>query len=296
LAPNSLHPTKHLSTVALHGGKGVQKALVNPSFPQTIMTKAMLVHLSPKERFGYACIGGLLLFAFGYIGARHLRTPAPIVFSNAAQKISSPDSSASQGIVQGVKTPSAQDAVVVVHVAGAVSHPGVFRLAYGARVVDAVHAAGGPTHSADIDAINLAAKIVDGSQLRIPSKSETAPSRQRASVRVEPAADIDKQGGFTPVAIEPSYLAANATVVSTSSDSHPLPASGSRAKKEVSAVNVNTGRVEDLQSLPGVGPLTAQKIVDFRKQAGPFKSVDGLLDVPGIGPKKLEKMRPYVKL
>jgi competence protein ComEA len=261
------------------------------------MTKGMLSHLAPKERLGYACLVGLLLFGFGYIGARHLRQPAPIVFetppaakTEAAQPISQPSAS--------------EPSRVIVHVAGAVAKPGIVKLATGSRVADAVAAAGGATKGADLDDINLAAKLIDGTQVRVPTKQEVAVAlnvpAKKSSHRVAKA-EIDKSGSFTPVTIEPSYVASATHLTASPTRSQDSPtATHSKpsgwAKKQVGEVDVNTATIEELQSLPGVGPATAQKIVDFRAQHGHINSPDDLLDVPGIGPKKLEKMRAYVKI
>lgn len=253
------------------------------------MTKGMIAHLSPKERFGYACLVGVLLFAFGYIGARHLRQPAAIVFETSP---SASPNTASQGIAASTSPATSK---VAVHVAGAVKYPGVFRLTDGSRVVDAVHAAGGPAKGADLDAINLAAKLIDGSQLRIPTKSQVVATSHPKKGPKTAKPEIDKSGAFTPVTIEPTYLAANIAPNEDSSEAKTKP-STSRSKKVPANVDVNTATADQLLSLPGVGPSTAQKIVDFRQQHGPFKTVDDLLDVPSIGEKKLEKMRPFVKL
>jgi competence protein ComEA len=257
------------------------------------------MHMSPRERSGYASLGGLLLFAFGYIGARHLRQPAPIVFENSPAR--------SQGVP--VKTdpavppasssaPASDSEDVVVHVAGAVKAPGVVHMKSDARVVDAIHAAGGPSPDADLDSIDLAAKLVDGTQLRVPSKG-SAPghkgleSHGSRAQSVAPVG-IDKSGYFAPVSVAPEYQARASALPST--DSSASASSPRGGKKVVSAVDVNTAGLEELQALPGVGASTAQKILDYRQIHGAFKSVDELMGVKGIGAKKLEKMRAYVRL
>jgi competence protein ComEA len=142
----------------------------------------------------------------------------------------------------------------LVHVAGAVRHPGVFRLADGARVEDAVRRAGGPRRGADVNAINLAAKVADGQQVIVP----------RRVAGVAPAAAVSAGGGAA--AAQP-----------------PAP------------VNLNTATAEQLDTLDGVGPATAAKILAWRTQHGGFRSVDDLGQVPGIGPKRLAALRPRVQ-
>jgi len=156
--------------------------------------------------------------------------------------------------VPAASEPSAVPTPVVVHVAGAVVTPGVHELAAGARVLDAVRAAGGPDGDADLDGLNLASPLVDGQRVYVPVAGEVDP----ASV--------------------PSGAADGA-----SAPAHP---SG--------PLDLNTATAEQLESLPGVGPSTAAAIVDDRDRNGPFASVDDLDRVPGIGPTKLAALRDLV--
>lgn len=259
------------------------------------------MHLSPRERIGYASLCGLLLFGFGYIGARHLRQPASIVFENSTThgrgnpaKVDSPVSAS----IKAAEAPV--DGDVVVDVAGAVKNPGVVHMASDARVSNAIHAAGGPTANADLDSINLAARLVDGTQLRVPTKSNGAAVRHGLETRgtraqTVPPLQIDKSGYFAPVGGTAEYKAGSSSAVS--SVAPPTSASPHRSgKKAVGEVDVNTAGLEELQALPGVGAATAQKILDYRQSHGPFKSVDELMGVKGIGQKKLDKMRAFVRL
>jgi len=150
---------------------------------------------------------------------------------------------------------------VVVHVAGAVARPGVYTLPAGSRVVDAVTAAGGAVRGADLAAVNLAIVLVDTEQVYIPLLGREG-SRVLVAPRLRPGAS--GSGG----------AAAN---------------NGPSAK-----VDLNTATAEQLDVLPGVGPATAAAIVDHRTRHGPFASVDGLLDVAGIGEAKLAALRDLV--
>ncbi|MDZ4654957.1 MAG: helix-hairpin-helix domain-containing protein [Coriobacteriia bacterium] len=146
--------------------------------------------------------------------------------------------------------------VVVVHVAGAVRTPGVYELAASARVDDAIRAAGGGLGDAAIDALNLARVLTDGEQVYVPTEEEVA------------AGVVTGAGGA-------SGLVAGAT--------------GSGG-----LVNLNTATVADLDALPGIGPSTAQKIVDDRSANGPFATVDDLMRVSGIGAAKMGSLRDLV--
>ena len=157
--------------------------------------------------------------------------------------------------------PYDQPRSVVVHVAGRVKNPGVYTLKPGARIIDAIRAASGPTADANLDAINLAARAQDGDRILVPSKQPPAALPQLPTSRPPQTS-----------------------------------ASGRSASPEQELVNINTAGIEELDRLPGVGPVTAQKIIDYRNQIGQFTSIDQLDDIKGIGPKKLEKMRPFVRL
>ena len=144
-----------------------------------------------------------------------------------------------------------QPTVALVHVAGAVRSPGVYRLREGERIQDAVRRAGGPRAGADLNAINLAAKVADGQQVVVPRRGAT---------------------GAAPVGAG---------------------APGGPAQPPVS---LNTATAEQLDTLDGVGPATAAKILDWRRQHGGFRSIDDLGEIPGIGPKRLAALRTKVQL
>lgn len=155
--------------------------------------------------------------------------------------------------------PGSQPAGVVVHVAGAVVAPGVHRLADGARVSDAVAAAGGLAPDADADRVNLAAPVTDGSRVYVPHRGE---SSVPSAVAAEPPT-----GGAT---------------------------SGPGATGPNRPVNINTAGAAELDVLPGVGPSTAAAIIEYRTAHGPFRTVDDLAKVRGIGPARLDQLRRLV--
>lgn len=142
-----------------------------------------------------------------------------------------------------------EPARLVVHVVGAVRRPGLYRLAEGARVADAVARAGGPARRAQLAAVNLAAPLADGMQVLVPSRVAGA-------------------GGA---------------------------AAGEGAAAAPGAkVSLAIASVEQLDALPGVGPVTAQRIVDWREKNGPVRTVDELDAIPGIGPATVERLRELV--
>lgn len=181
-----------------------------------------------------------------------------VVFSGAAlwylrslpRPVSVSESRGSSGFASAASaSPSASPAVVLVDVAGWVRRPGVYELREGDRVIDAIDAAGGARSGAALDALNLAAPLVDGTQILVPKASAVAPP-------------VGAAPGATP---------------------------GGTA-----LININTASAADLETLSGIGVVLAQRIVDYRTQNGPFTSVDGLLDVSGIGDATLAEIRDDV--
>jgi competence protein ComEA len=153
-----------------------------------------------------------------------------------------------------VKIERPASTAALVHVAGAVRHPGVYRLHDGDRVKDAVERAGGARAGADVNAINLAAKVADGQQVVVPRRGAAAPA----------AGDEGAGDGPAGAAAQPP-------------------------------VSLNSATAAQLDTLDGVGPATAQKILDWRREHGGFRSIDDLGEVPGIGPKRLAALREKVQ-
>jgi competence protein ComEA len=171
----------------------------------------------------------------------------------------------------------AEPAKICVHVVGKVGKPGLYELEPGSRVMDAIKAAGGAAPNADLESINLAEKLLDGQQVYIAQKGKIEPPRMSVV-----------RGGSAPPAS--GHEASSPAEDSRASGPDKLTTPGQ------GTVNINSAGLEELQRLPGVGPATAQKIVDYRSANGRFESVDELDEISGIGPAKLEKMRPFVTL
>jgi competence protein ComEA len=187
--------------------------------------------------------------------------PAPGAEGGAEEGDAGNDGAANDGAAGGGDGAAGGPTQVVVHVAGAVTSPGVVRLSTGSRVVDAVSAAGGLRADADPDRVNLAAPLTDGQRVVVPDLGQPAPVDVGggAGTAATPGADGAAGGGSVP-----------------------------------GPVDLNSATAEQLDTLPGVGPSTAAAIIEHRDSAGPFRSVDALLDVRGIGEAKLEALRDLV--
>lgn len=156
---------------------------------------------------------------------------------------------------------------VVAQASGAVVRPGVYRLPGDARVDDLVRAAGGLIPEADVDRVNLAAPVTDGERVWVPRRGQTE----------VPDVVAGSGGGAGP-----SSTAATGAGGSTTNGTPAAP------------VDLNTADASALDTLPGVGPATAQSILAYREEHGRFTSIDDLLEVRGIGDAKLEQLRPLV--
>lgn len=195
----------------------------------------------PRGRLLWLVVAALtLIAAFGAWRAVRPVAGDPVV------EVVDPGVELSGSVPGGQPEPApAQPATVTVHVTGPVAHPGIVTLPAGARVGDAVQAAGGLAFGADPGAVNLARPLADGEQLDL-----AAPAATGASGEAPGAAD--------------------------------------------EKVDLNLASARELDELPGVGPVLAERIIAYRAQNGPFASVEQLLEVPGIGQARLADLSPRV--
>ena len=197
-------------------------------------------------------------------GAGIPQTDAPSTAPSAAGT----DARTPEAGPSGETSGSAGSTPLRVHVVGEVARPGVVSLAPGSRVADAVGAAGGPTRHARAERINLAAPLDDGQQVLVPSAHtpQDALDRVAGAAQAQPTPTTGGAGaGGEPGGAEPG-----------------------------GTVDLNTADATELQTLPGVGPATAEKIIAHRETVGPFTGLQDLDAVPGIGPATLDRLRDHV--
>jgi len=192
-------------------------------------------------------------------------------------------------------SPNSPAGEIVVHVTGAVKQPGVYRFSPNDRIDDAVRRAGGVREDGYADGLNLAARLEDGERICVPTKEEWA--RLTAGRDLPP---LVIAGASDPLHAAPVNGAVSTNTAPKTVGNPASKASGSTATgpKPLPAkkVNLNTASLEELMTLPNVGPVTAQHIMDCRKTQGKFTDLAQLLNVPGIGPKTYEKLAPYIEL
>lgn len=161
-----------------------------------------------------------------------------------------------------VLQPAPTKAPIAVHVIGAVPRPGLYEFVEGARVQDAIDAAGGLLSSANVDSINLAALLEDGQQLNIPYKAGEVPAE--------------------------SFSTEEELVLPTEESSE------NSEVENTELININTASLEELDSLPGIGPTIAQRIIDYRNENGPFNTIEDIQNVSGVGPSTFEEIQDLI--
>ena len=171
-----------------------------------------------------------------------------------------------------------------VHVSGAVQNPGVYALAPGAIVQDALQAAGGALRGAALDEINLAGLLADGAQLQI-------------ALRAPPTSIATASGaaaGAVFVAVAPGTAATTSSPTADAKSSVvgvPAAMGGTGV-----LVNINTATATQLEALPKIGPAIALRIIEYRTQHGPFATLEALMNVKGIGPSTFAALRAFITI
>ena len=203
-----------------------------------------------------ACILLVLIIALSIYLINNLTDKGEIVIAEAIES-----EEADEIVALAVQ----EEVYIIIDIEGAVKEPGVKTLPEGSRVNDAVVKAGGLTEKADTMDVNLAAKLADGDKVYIPSEKEQGQSSE-STVRA---------------GIVTNAVSGNTVTGDSSSSSGGL-------------ININTANSDQLQALSGVGPVTAQKIIDYREKSGGFKKIEDITKVSGIGAKTYEKLKDRI--
>ncbi len=175
-------------------------------------------------------ISGILILGAGVTYYRAHQTSDP------AMPIDIPTTSIAE-------TPPVEPTKIYAQVSGAVHKPGIYKILENLRAKDLIEIAGGALPDADLDKVNLVAKIKDGKRINVPLK-------------------------------KPEKIQAGS--------------------KPTTKIHLNTATAKDLQALPGIGQKTAETIIAYRQENGPFQTLDELAHIKGLGPKTLEKLQPYL--
>ena len=180
-----------------------------------------------------------------------------------------------------------QTTYVVVYIVGAVRNPGLYQVPAGTRVYQAIEQAGGFTDDADRESVNLAQVVKDAQKIMVATKA------------AEPAAPVEAVSP-SPVTPQPASSAPTPADVGPAAPPQQYPSPPPEVYTPPTGqpvlVNLNTATQEQLEQIPGIGPVRAQRILGYRAQYGVFRRVEELMLIEGIGLKKMEQIRPYVVL
>jgi len=153
------------------------------------------------------------------------------------------------------------EVICIIHITGAVKKPGVYKLAKGKRIIDAVKIAGGKKENANLDAVNLAAHLYDGQKIIIPFVNDNDTEKIVLSSTENTQAFSDNQN------IATSYK---------------------------SQININAANSLQLENLPGIGPVLAKRIIEYREINGAFRYIEEIMNVTGVGEKKFQSIKEYI--
>lgn len=158
---------------------------------------------------------------------------------------------------------------IIIYITGAIKKEGVYELKENSRISDAIEIAGGLTENANIENINLAYTLEDGVKIHIPTKEESKNSQETTYIN-------KNTEGIETTNIEKS----NSNLANTTKEK----------------VNINTATQTQLETLPGIGPSTAQKVINYRKENGKYKTIEDIKKVSGIGESKYNKIKELIKV
>lgn len=189
----------------------------------------------------------------------------------------------------GVK--EGQNADIFIHVIGAVNNPGLVKIPLGSRISDALQAAGGVKTDADLEMVNIAYKLEDGQQVYIPSKAEVKGIKTSGKNNTKISSNNLKKPVLGTNSTDSSGVKTVSNTAGGVKDDQLNDAISNKG-----CVNINTAGIAELDTLPGIGPSTAQKIIDYRSISGRFKSTQDIMKVKGIGKTKYEKLKNNISI
>lgn len=167
---------------------------------------------------------------------------------------------------------------IVIYIIGEVKQEGVYELDEDSRISDAIEKAGGTKENADLSQINLAYKIEDGMRIYIPKKGKLVQDKEKIEDKTQEVVT----GKSTDIT--------NTTSVNTNLSTN------KKSKTDIEKINLNKATQTELETLPGIGPSTAEKIIEYRKENGNFKNIEDIMNVNGIGESKYSKIRDLINV
>lgn len=167
---------------------------------------------------------------------------------------------------------------IVIYIIGEVKQEGVYELDEDSRISDAIEKAGGTKENADLSQINLAYKIEDGMRIYIPKKGELVQDKEKIEDKTQ------------------EIVTGKSTDITTSTQVNSNLSTNKKSKTDIEKININKATQTELETLPGIGPSTAEKIIEYRKENGNFKNIEDIMNVNGIGESKYNKIKDLISV
>ena len=232
--------------------------------------KEYFMKLSKNQKIMIIAIAAIILIVFLILHGIFYSNNNELVITNESNETSDEKWEAISSNSYAKK-----DGKIVINVVGEVNNPGVVTLDEGARIIDAINAAGGKTDKADISEINLAYVLDDGVRLYIPSFSEMKEKKLDNSTNSKDT--ISSDTGVSNIVTEEVAVEKNNT-------------------NEIKKININKASKEELKQLSGVGDSVAQAIIDYRQKNGKFNTIEDIKKVPGIGESKFSNIQKMISV
>lgn len=167
---------------------------------------------------------------------------------------------------------------IVIYIIGEIKKEGVYELEEDSRISDAIEKAGGVKESADLSQINLAYKIEDGMRIYIPKRGELVQNKEKIEDKTQ------------------EVVTGKSTDITNSTSSNTMLSTNKNSKTNIEKINLNKATQTELETLPGIGPSTAEKIIAYRKENGNFKNIEDIMNVNGIGESKYNKIKDLISV
>ena len=228
-----------------------------------------MYEFNKKQKIVIGIIGAIIIMAFLYY-----------IYAKEDDSIISTEENITENVVEksekSEKTTNEETNKIVVHVSGAVNQEGIIELQENSRISDAINVAGGLKENADTKHINLAFKLEDGMKIYIPTIEET----KEQNTQIQNQNRIDETS---------KYVTSSSGVVQEEQTN----AQQSEQKKN-EKININTATQTELETLPGIGPATSLKIINYREENGKFETIEEIKEVSGIGDAKYENIKDLI--
>ena len=222
----------------------------------------MMYEFNKKQKIIIAIIGSMIIMAFLYY-----------IYTKEEDSVISTEENMIGNVEETEEIVEEEEYKIIVHVSGAVNKEGIVELEENSRISDAINQAEGLKENADTKNINLAFKLEDGMKIYIPTIGEKVEENEQSQNMIDETSQY---------------------ITSASGEGQEEQTSRQSELKESQKININTATQTELETLPGIGPSTSLKIVNYREENGKFKNIEDIKEVSGIGDAKYESIKDLI--